>query len=270
MADNDQLLGEDVNVNPISTVDGADQAPDYLGLLVGEGKKYADQANLAKGYANLDAHTRTLMDEKKALENQLLEMGQKVKTGEDILAAIKGGGGAVEEAYQAPAGANGQDVSQADVAGLIAAALDQRDEKHQAQSQVDQIAANQKTTWDKLSKIYGDKEKAKVAVGMYCGEDAAKRTMVQNLGSTDPDALALIMQNAVKPKGEQVSFGVADASNQASQDAPLPNPAGLFTYAESLVVKKQNPKLYHSRQFQARLHDSCAKHSNFWVGIKGH
>lgn len=272
MANSDQLLGEVIDTKPAATVEVADQAPNYYELLVGEGKKYADQGNLAKGYANLDAHARTLLDEKKVLENQLLEMGQKVKTGEDILAAIKGGGtdDAAHQAALAAAAAQGQPVSKADVATLVAAALDQRDVKHQQQSEVDQIKANQQATWEKLSKIYGSKDKAKVAVGMYCGDDPVKRDTVRQLGSLNPDALVLIMQTAIKPKGEQVDFGVADLGADKVPKKVLPNPVGYFTYAESLDVKKNNPKLYKSRQFQTRIHQSAAKHPDFWVGIAGH
>jgi hypothetical protein len=269
MADNDQLLGENLEgqINPDLSGGGSNQEPDYLDLLVGDGKKYADHMNLAKGYANLQAHNNTVLDEKLALQKEVDELKATNRTVNDVLAAINndpnGGAGGGDNFQQQ---AEGNQISREEIASLITGAFDKRDEDKGAAAEVIKIQANQKVTWDKLSEVYGDKEKAKAAVTMYVGNDPQKKALVQNLGSYDPATLVEMLKVAVPVKGEQIDFGNADAGEK-HPNKELPTPQGLFTYAQSEVVRKKNPALYKSRGFQLRLHKSGAEHPNFWEGI---
>lgn len=267
MADNDQLLGRTVVVNPAAGDQTGDQTPDYLDILVGDGKKYADNGNLAKGYANLQAHNQTILDEKVQLEAALKLAQSGAKSVEDILAAIKGSGAStkVDDLNLGGENTGAQALSKEDIVSLIAGTLDQRDEKSAANAKVTEIEANQTVTWEKLSKVYGDMAKADAAVAMYVGNDAKKRELVQNLGSFDPETLLTIMQAAVPPQGEKVEFGMGDIGKK-SVDEKLPTPQGLFTYAEAEVVRKKDKRLYNSREFQLRLHKSAAEHPRFWDG----
>jgi hypothetical protein len=270
MADNDQLLGEDVNLDNNSDAggQGSHQEPDYLDMLVGDGKKYADDKNLAKGYANLQAHTNTILDEKTALQKENEVLKSTNKTVEDVLAAINGnpdGGGGNHDFDNHDQNNANQKLSKEDIVSLITGALDKRDEDKETRAEVDRIKANQKVTWEKLSEVYGDKEKAKAVVTMYVNNDNKKKELVQNLGSYDPTTLVEIIKVAVPSKGEQVDFGLGDLTKENTKET-LPTPKGLFTYAEAEVVRKKNPVLYKTRDFQLRLHKSAAEHPRFWEG----
>ena len=269
MADNDQLLGEelDKNINPDAGGTGSNQEPDYLSLLVGDGKKYADHTNLAKGYANLQSHTNTILDEKLALQKEIDDLKATNRTVNDVLAAIQGDspeGGGGGDNFHKPLEEN-QVISKEDIATLITGAFDKRDEDQSAAAEVVKIKANQKITWDKLSEVYGDKEKAKAAVVMYVDNDQKKKELVQTLGSYDPATLIEMLKVAVPVNGEQIDFGNADVSNN-HLDKELPTIKGLFTYAQAEEIRKKNPALYKTRAFQARLHKSCDQHPNFWDG----
>ena len=269
MANDDQLLGRKIEniINPDAGNQEGDQTPDYLDILVGDGKKYSDNANLAKGYANLQALAQTLKDEKDVATKALADSQTGSKSIEDILAAIKGSGASVKDDDLGLGGENtgAQALSKEDIVSLIAGTLDQRDEKSKANAKVTEIEANQAVTWEKLSKVYGDMAKADAAVAMYVGNDAKKRELVQNLGSFDPETLLTIMQAAVPPKGEKVEFGMGDIGKK-NVDEKLPTPQGLFTYAQAEVVRKKDKRLYNSRAFQLRLHQSAAEHPRFWDG----
>ena len=256
---NDQLLG--VDMTPNSTQNDGNQDPDYHGLLVGEGKKYSDDAALAKGYGNIAAHAKTVEDENAEMRKQLATMQTQNKTVDDILAQIN----------KPPAGDHHMDVnedqpvSKEDIAALIAAGFDQRDKATEVTREADKIKTNQKSFWAKATELYGDLDKAKTAVSMYVGDDVSKRDMVKNLGSYDPTTLVTILTNAVAPKGEQINFGGADlGANNSGETVVIPQ--GLMTYAQAEVVRKKDPKLYKSRAFQNKLHASAAKLDNFWVG----
>jgi hypothetical protein len=266
MADNnDQLLGEEIN--PDNGSKGSDNEPDYLEVLVGDGKKYADHANLAKGYAHLQDHNNTILEEKMALENRVKELEASNRTVNDVLAAIQGNPDLALQRgdNQHEGGEGNQGVSKEDLQALISEAFNKRDDDKSEAAQVAKIKANQLDTWNKLSEVYGDKEKAKAAVSMYIGNDNHKKELVQNLGSYDPATLVEMIKVAIPVKGEQIDFGTGDASKK-NHHKELPTVEGLFTYAQAEKVRKENPKLYKSREFQARLHKSGAEHPNFWEG----
>lgn len=267
MADNDQLLGVDFNLNPDPKKQVADQAPDYHDLLVGDGKKYADDANLAKGYANLSAHAKTILDEKVALEQEVIKLRQSTSTVDSILAQLK-----VKPTEPLSVEPQGGDpvLTQDAIADLITSALDQRTAAQSQQTQADKTAATQQETWTKLAEMYGDMEKAKAAAQMYIGNDAAKKSLFQQVGSSDPETLAKIMATAVPPTAAPIDFGNIETKQLPNSKETVAVPTGLMTYAQAEVVRKKDPRLYNSRQFQTRLHQSSATLApeKFWEGIK--
>ena len=274
MADNDKLLGETLNNNN-NTDDGnqtGDNQLDYLDLLVGDGKKYTDAAGLAKAYAHIQDHTNTVQDENAKLRQELDAAKLSGKTVDDVLSAIQGSKG--NQHHDDTHDDDDDDrqrqaLTKDDVVRIITGAFDQRDKKSDAQHQVDAIEANQKVTWDKLSEIYGDKQKAMAAVSLYAGNDPGKKALVQELGSYDTDTLVKIMQTAVPPTGEQIDFGLQDTGNENNDNKQVVVPQGLFTYAQAEVIRKKDPRKYNSREFQSRLHTSCDQLGDkFWIGTK--
>lgn len=273
MADNDQLLGEEFTLNPDPNSQGSDQDPNYHELLVGDGKKYADDANLAKGYANLHAHTKTILDDKAKLEEELIKLRQSTSTVDTILEQIsKGQAPAQHQADRFDDDKGGDQVlSQEDVVAILTGVLDKRTAADKQQSQEDKTLATQRETWGKLAEMYGDMDKAKAAANMYIGNDTAKKALFQQVGSSDPETLAKIMKVAVPPTAENVDFGQLETKKLPTGDGEtFQAPTGLMTYAQAEVVRKADPRTYNSRQFQTRLHDSAGAlpPEKFWQGTK--
>ena len=278
MADGDQLLGVNINQvqqqQPAEGTPGVDTTPDYLDILVGDGKKYADNGNLAKGYANLVAHNSTIKEEKDAMKLELDALKAQHKTVDSVMAAIKQGGpaaNAADDLGQQQQAAATQGLSKEDIVALVTGTLDKRDEEAETKNQVTQIEANQQKTWEDLSKVYGDQTKAIAAVALYVNGDKQNTEMVQKLGSYDPATLVQIITTAVPAKkGENVDFGLADKGVNHPKENEVPVPQGLFTYAQAEAVRKGNRKLYNSRDFQLRLHKSAAMlgDDKFWAGTK--
>ena len=261
MADGDQLLGVNINQQqPAEGIPGVDTTPDYLDILVGDGKKYADNGNLAKGYANLVTHNSTIKEEKDAMKLELDALKAQHKTVDSVMEAIKKGGpaaNAADDLGQQQQAAATQGLSKEDIVALVTGTLDKRDEEAETKNQVTQIEANQQKTWEDLSKVYGDQTKAIAAVALYVNGDKQKTEMVQKLGSYDPATLVTIITTAIPAQGEHVDFGLADKGNNNPDKNEVPVPQGLFTYAQAEVVRKKNPKVYNSRKFQMRLHQSA-------------
>ncbi len=259
MADGDQLLGKDLNN---ANADLGNQAPnqdvDYLDVLVGEGKKYADHANLAKGYANLQAHNTTILTEKTDLQTAYDLLLAQNKTVDSVLAAIQNPQGNQQSQADllAQAAAADQGLSKEDIVAIITGTLDKRDTDSAAQTQVDAIKSNQAIFWAEASKVYGSDAKAEAAVAMYVGTDQKKRELVKQLGSLDPKTLVSVLQTAIPVKGEQVDFGLADLGNENGKKV-VHAPSGLVTYEQAEVVRKGNKKIYNSREFQMKLHQSA-------------
>ena len=249
--DNDQLLGMDFKIT-------AKASEDYLTDLVGEGKKFGGNADLAKGHAHLQSHAKTLEDENALLRGRMEEMAKSSSTTEDVLAMLKKA--KTPEQIAADQLAAHQDEAQPltaeSVAKLISGALDQRDDERKADNEADVIKANQKVFWGTLSEKYGDVDKAKAAVTMYMGTDASKRNLVKMLGSSDPAALVELITVTVKPQGEQMDFGTGDAGKTNNVEKPFV-PAGLVTYEQEQQVKKTNRKYYDSADFQMLIHKSA-------------
>ncbi len=251
-SDNDQLLGMDFKIT-------AKAGDDYLADLVGEGKKFGGNADLAKGHAHLQSHAKTLEDENSLLRGRMEEMAKSSSTTDDVLAMLKQKGKTPEQiaADQLAAHQDGKEALTAEaVAKLITGALDQRDDVAKAATQADAIKANQKEFWEKLSGKYGDVDKAKAAVTMYMGTDKSKRNLVATLGSSDPAALVELITVTVKPEGEQMDFGTGGDGKTNVTEKPFV-PAGLVTYEDEQHVKRTNRKYYDSADFQIKIHESA-------------
>lgn len=259
MADGDQLLGKDLNnANADLGNQQSNQDVDYLDVLVGEGKKYADNGNLAKGYANLQVHNTTILKEKTDLQAAYDLLLAQNKTVDSVLAAIQNPQSNQQSQADllAQQAAADQGLSKEDIVAIITGTLDKRDDASAAQTQVDAIKGNQAIFWGEASKVYGSEAKAEAAVAMYVGTDPKKRELVKQLGSFDPKTLVSVLQTAIPVKGEQMDFGLADLGNENAKKV-VTVPSGLVTYDQAEAVRKGNKKLYNSRDFQMKLHASC-------------
>ncbi len=224
----------------------------YLETLVGDGKKYATAEDLAKAYSNADTHITTLIEEKRVVEEQSKQLVAEAKTVDEIMAAINDAATpvtpkepvtpVVPKVETVPA------ISQEDIAAMVNAQIT----KAKTDDQTERTRAE---IQGKLIEEFGDKAALAKAIATYAGDDKSKLALLDQMVVTDySNAVQLL-----KSTDGNVSFGQDIVSTRrVEQDIPR----GL-TWSKCRQIKKDNPKLYNSPDFQAEMHRAGALNSNF-------
>lgn len=258
------VLGEEMSTegnNPQATTDNqsmADQSSqeDYLSLYVGEGKKYSTVEEAAKALAkkaiNADKHIEKIQQENEQLRQEQL----KAKSVDDILAALN-----KEEQQKEPEQVV---VNQDQPEGLSVDNLDSWYEQRKAQEakeaeeakKVETIKANQNKAWELLSSKVEGLDNAKEVVKQYIGKDPSKADIVNNLGSSDPEAFVKFIL-AVKQDGVQYS------SDDGTVNMPAMPDQGL-TWSKVKQMEKDNPKLKKDRKWAAKISIASQQNPNFF------
>ena len=211
--------------------------------LVGEGKKYKTVDELAKAYKNADQFIETLKTEKRTVEEQYHDALAKSRSVEEILAALNETKTTIVEKPT-------QTQVPVDVRGEVDKVLAERETAAR-------VKATAEASWNELAKLYGDLDKARVAVTEYVGGDPVKAKLVETLGSTNPAEMVKFMSSMKKP----IETFTDDGS--ASKADPNGIPAAL-TWKLAKDVKKNNPRLFNSMKFQKALHDAASTNSDFY------
>ena len=237
--------GDSSDTTSTSTDGGGEVNP--LEQLVGEGKKYKSVEDLAKAYMNADQFIETLKTEKRQLEQDFQTKLTEARTVEDVLAALNnqtsstdGGGG------QAPPVLDENVISQ-----TVDRLLSLREQRARQAETV-------KLSWSKMEEAFGGKPAAVEIVKKFIGNDPTKRELVDKLGATDPATLVNLMKSYTPP----VENFTEDNQTKSSK---LPDgSAGKLTWEMAKKLRKENPALYNSRQFQSELHRAAASNPNFF------
>lgn len=215
------------------------ETEDYLAQMVGEGKKYTSVEEaaraLAKKAVNADSFIETLKTEKQQLESQYNELQTRNKSIDEIVQALR-----KPEPQAQPPQEGGMSVDE------IIAELEKRNEqKSAAQKRAEAIQA----TWQALSseEVFGDTEKAKVAVATYINGDANRKALVDQMALADPKGLITLL----KQNKEVVTFSENSSGKVVEPGA---SPTGKLTWDIAKRIRKEDPKLYHSKAFQNRMH----------------
>lgn len=213
----------------------------FLSKYVGEGKKYKSEEDLAKAYANAEQFIETLKSEKQTLQQEMESKLSQAKTVEDIMAALT----AQPETTTVTKGDDRQPtISPEQIEKLVESHLTKK-------QQLDVIKANQDKAWTALAEAFGDKEAAKKAVAEYIGGDKHKQELVNQMGSYTPNDLVKLIAPA---KQAPVSFS---EPGEVVPDTVMP--AGELSWDQVKQIKKQNPVLFKSREFQKKLHKLAAE-----------
>ena len=216
------------------------QTENYLADMVGEGKKYTtiDEAAqaLAKKAVNADQFIETLKTEKQELETQYQELQTRNRSIDEIVNALK------QPEPQAPA-QQGQAPDIPDIDGLV-------DQKLKAYQEAESNAAKIRSTWDKLGSadVFGDIDKAKVAVAQYIGNDPVKKQLVDQMALADPEGLIVLLNK----KQPVVTF--SDNGSQRSTETTS-DFQGKLTWDEADKIRKENPTLYYSQAFRKKMRE---------------
>lgn len=211
--------------------------------LVGDGKKYKTVEELAKAYKNADQFIETLKTEKRTAEEQYHDAISKSKSIEEILAALNETKTTIVEKPT-------QTQEPVDVRGEVAKVMAERETAAKKKETAD-------TSWSKLAELYGDLDKARVAVTEYVGGDPVKAKLIETLGSTNPDEMVKFMSSMKKPIETFTDDGTPSNAD------PNGIPAAL-TWKLAKDIKKNNPRLFNSMKFQKALHSAAASNTDFY------
>ena len=216
------------------------QTEDYLSNLVGEGKKYssveeAAQA-LAKKAVNADTFIETLKTEKQQLESQYNELQTRNRSIDEIVNALQ-----TPAPSQIPEPRTEEQPQVINVQEEVAKVLSERDKEQERQKRI-------ADAWDKLSDSFGGLDTAKTAVASYINGDETKKGLIDTLAISDPDALVKIL----KPASEQTTFS---EPTSGVRTPAATGTMGRLTWEDVQRVRKEDPKLYNSKDFKQRMHN---------------
>lgn len=208
---------------------------------VGEGKKYGSDEELGRAYTNASMHIHELRDELKEartnnamLEEVLTELRNPARRGEKSSPSEP----------QAPAAPPQTDVKQA-----VQEAMNEARSLEQAQ-------ANNAESLRKLTELYGSQAAAFDAIRSYTGGMNDKKQLVDNLGASDPEALVTLITSKTAPP-ETAEPNTPGIKNDPSANTVLSVDKRL-TWSECRRIKKEDPNLYNSQAFRAKMEEAAA------------
>jgi len=219
----------------------------YLEELIGEGKKYKSLEEgfeaLAKKAEHADNFIETLKGEKQQLEQQYQEQTTKTRTVDEIVELLRQPTPAptkVEEPKKEdqPKGITLEDVQRF---------LEEKEQLSTAKQKADNL-------WARLSseEVFGSAAKAKEVVAKYINGDSAKKTLVDQMAMYDPSGLELLLKSSVSQESN-VSFMDTSSSEKNSEAVTIGK--NKLTWDVVNKIRKENPKLYHSKEFRDRMYN---------------
>lgn len=214
-----------------------------LETLVGEGRKYADPNQLAKGYANADAHIARLEKEKIEfkVKADLLEAQLNTKTS-NVNNEVANPP-ATAEIVKAPSDVT-NDFKNVDISELVAKELGKITEQKS-------FADNVNSAAEKLTDIYGSPEQANSAVIKRAKELGVSTDWLMDAAGKSPAAFYATMGIANNSGTPNISgSGYSPERNTLSVGGSRGNQKN-FVYYEN--IRKTNPNLYHSRATQSEM-----------------
>ena len=212
--------------------------------LVGEGKKFAEDEELAKAYHHANLHIEELksdLDEYKGGKELLNE----------VLAEIRSSSS--EESNVAPAPSNAPvktQVQSEDVAKIVSEQFARKDREAQEKSNVAK-------SFELLTNVYGGESQAKAAVTKAINGDDNIKGVIDNLSLNNPETMVKFI-TGIAPAAT-VAEGNTPGVNEGSTGAPPPT--GL-TWSKCREVRKDDPKLYKSAEFRKSIEAASAAASS--------
>ena len=268
----EKVLGMDL-ADDKSGVDASDDkfnAETFIADNVGDGKQYAtvEEALVAVGQRRFDSEVfiKTLQLEvqgerqgKEELAAKLVDAGKI----DDLLKAINADIEVKDDVD--PLKTDSAQVDMDQVKTIVKDMFDAEKVNSETALKVDAIKANQTKAFDLMSKPlseggFGSLDNAKLAIRTFVGEDKERADLVNRMGSHTPEAVAEFLK--IQLKGNDKLDGLGDTVLNVENDTG--STGGMLTWVKAKAIKKDDPKLYHSRQFQMALHRAGAENPNFW------
>lgn len=264
------VLGQDLadQQGELGTKGGEFDYESYAAENIGEGKRWASAdealAALAKKTVHQDTFIDTLKLEKKAVEMEKQKILDSAGSNDklDELYNLLTTEGAATAASQS----NGEAVtiSKEDIQSTVQELLDARTQAERDAQRQNASQANQDKAFSMLSKSsedggFGSEAAARQAIRQYVGDSEEKAALLNNLGATQPEAVAAFLKTQV-----EVARLEGDADTAHSSGATASKQTGLLSWADVQRIKKDNPELYKDRRFQMKIHEHAGKNPSFW------
>lgn len=235
--------GEEVNeVQTEPKVDQSEAGP--LALLVGEGRKYKTEAELAKAYMNADEFISKLKEE----NLQLKERVASGKTLDDVLERIN----ANRSEQGATTLSESKGVSADDIAKIVEQTITGRETARTRE-------ANQKKADQMLKAQFGEKA---VEVYRASASTPAKAKAMSELAAVDPDAFMQLF------KGDAYKGNPSDGSNtrgEAAMQHSSASPTQVGTKAYYDEMRRKDPTKFWASATQLEMHKNAeANPDKFW------
>jgi hypothetical protein len=214
-----------------------------LSALVGETQKYKSVDELAKAYANADSFIEQLKEENRKLREQ----AAKAKTIDEVLERINHKA-VPEEDKPAVSGINPEDVQK-----LVEQTLSGREVKQRREANL--LAA------DKAMKERFGEKAAEVFKQRASSPEKAK--VLMELAATDPQEFVNLFGGVTSTPTQNIDTSsvstalTLQSGNRAKQE-------GTKEWAAS--VRKENPSLYWSHEFQYKLQQMVSKNPSLYFG----
>lgn len=214
--------------------------------LVGETQKYKTPEDLAKAYMNADSFIETLKEENRKLREQ----AASAKTLDDVLERIQ-----TSTAPQVDTPVVSDAAKPEDVQRLVKETLEQ---ERAAERQRANLMAADKALREK----FGDK--AQEVFNSLASTPELKQSLMQ-VASIAPDKFVAMFagvqvaepQTTSVDMGSQTTAIVTNNGNRAAQE-------GTKEWASK--IRKENPQLYWSQEFQSKLSTIVAKNPSLYFG----
>lgn len=205
-----------------------------LETLVGEGRKYATQEDLAKAYLNADAFIANL---KRENEEQRVELQTRLSVEEQLKQHQRT---PVEPKVETPPVKVEQATDQ-DLAKRVKEVLNQDREEQRTATNINEVA-------QRLVEVFGDEQKAKQVVQQKAEELGVSVQFLQEVASRSPKAFYTQLGLEVTP----VSTPQTPRSEvQSTININGGIKAGSYEFYEAL--RKSNPKSYFTPKIQNQL-----------------
>lgn len=224
----DQVITEQEDVLGLNTSKEANES--FYSQFVGEGKKYTDDENLAKGYANAEKHIETLLQEKRELESKLIEKEAASKSIDEVVSYL--------EKTKVPD--KKEDSEQVDIRQQVTEIIS-AEKRLEAENKV------RSETKKLLVDTFGSESIANEKINAYINGSDDRKTTILTLSKSDPNGLLkLISTEEVKKTITNPTIG--SNSNTNSGDTVI-----NLTWTECTKIRKEDPKRYNTPEFRKQM-----------------
>lgn len=231
--------------NQGSTNAPATSGDQLLTALVGENQKYKTVDDLAKAYVNADDFINKLKEENRQLREQVTA----AKTIDEVLERLS-----KQDLTPVDDNPPVQGIKPEDVQQLVEKTLQSREQQSRR--------ANNLTLADKLMKDkFGSKAEE---IFKQRASSPEKAQILMELAATDPQEFLSLFAGSASAPVNNMDTSSVNSTNVASMGGSRENVEGTKEWAAK--IRKDNPGLYWSQEFQYKLQQTVSKNPTLYFG----